>query len=405
MSAHDVIVIGLGGMGSAAAAHLAARGQKVLGLERFGPAHDRGASHGGSRVIRQSYFEDPAYVPLLVRAYELWAALAADSGRDVVTLTGGAYLGRPDSATVAGSLLAAQAWDLPHEVLDAAQVRRRFPTLAPEPDEVALVEEQAGFVRPEQTVLAHLELAAARGAELHYDEPVLRWAEARGGGVVVTTAAGSYTADHLVVCPGPWAPQLLADLGVDFTIERQVMHWFQPVGGTGPWSPSVAPVYIHEAGDDAGEWAGSQVYGFPAIDGPDGGAKVAFFRRGEVCTPESVDRAIRPDDVTSITQRVARVLPTLAGRHLDAATCLYSNTPDQHFVIATHPGHARVTVACGFSGHGFKFVPVVGEVLADLATTGTTAHPLHLFDPRRFAPEDRPAPPASPSAQPAGASP
>src|SRR4051795_12191539 len=162
-------------MGSAAAAHLAARGQRVLGLERYGPAHDRGSSHGGSRIIRQSYFEDPAYVPLLLRAYELWAQLEADSGADLMTLTGGLYFGRPDSATVAGSLRSARQWDLPHEVLDAAELRRRFPTLTPAGDEVGLYEDAAGFVKPEATVAAHLSLAGRRGAELRFDEPGLAW--------------------------------------------------------------------------------------------------------------------------------------------------------------------------------------------------------------------------------------
>ena len=368
--AYDVIVIGLGGMGSAAAAHLAARGQRVVGLERFGPAHDRGSSHGGSRIIRQSYFEDPAYVPLLRRAYELWDELDAD----LLTLTGGLYLVRPDSPTVAGSLLAAREWDLPHELLDAAGIRRRFPTINPDDDEVALYETAAGFVRPERTVAAHLELAARRGAELRFQEPVLSWSVA-GGGVEVTTAAGTHSAGRLVICPGAWAPRLLADLGVRLTVERQVMYWFQPVGGVGPFERH--PVYIHE---DAGR---TQIYGFPAIDGPDGGAKVAFFRRGTETTPDALDREVRADEVTAMAEHVRRLLPTLPGRFLAGVPCMYTTTPDEHFVIAQHPAHEQVTVACGFSGHGFKFVPVVGEILADLAVDGGTRHPIDLFDPRR----------------------
>ena len=213
MATYDVIVVGLGGMGSAAAAHLAARGQRVLGLERFGPAHDRGSSHGGSRIIRQSYFEDPAYVPLLLRAYELWDQLADDTGADVITLTGGLFLGRPDSLTVAGSLRAAREWDLPHEMLDAGEIRRRFPTLTPADDEVGLYEAAAGFVRPEVTVAAHLAPGRAAGAELHFDEPVTGWSATAGGGVRVRTTAAEYTAGQLVICPGAWAPELLADLG------------------------------------------------------------------------------------------------------------------------------------------------------------------------------------------------
>ena len=373
---YDVIVVGLGGMGSAAAYHLAARGQKVLGLERHTPAHDKGSSHGGSRIIRQSYFEEPSYVPLLLRAYELWERLAADSGQDVITLTGGLFLGREDALTFSGSLRASQHWDLPHEVLDAAEVRRRFPTFTPADDEVALFEAKAGFVRPEATVSAHLALAGRAGAELHFGEPVLSW-ESTAGGVRVVTGTGSYEAGQLVVAPGAWAPQLLADLGVPIEVERQVMYWFEPLQGVGPYRPDRHPIYIHEDRD------GLQVYGFPAIDGPEGGAKVAFFRRGHPCTPDTIDRSVSDEEIALMREHAGRLLPTLPTRYLDAATCMYSNTPDQHFVVAKHPGHANVTVACGFSGHGFKFVPVIGEVLADLATTGSTDHPISLFDPRR----------------------
>ena len=373
---YDVVVVGLGGMGSAAAHHLAARGQKVLGLERHTPAHDKGSSHGGSRIIRQSYFEDPSYVPLLLRAYELWERLEADSGQDVMTLTGGLFLGREDTLTFSGSLRASRQWGLPHEVLDAAEVRRRFPTLAPAADEVALFEAKAGFVRPEATVAAHLSLAARAGAELHFQEPVLSW-ESTARGVRVVTAAGSYDAGQLVIAPGAWAPDLLADLGVPIEVERQVMFWFQPLHGVDPYRPDRHPIYIHEDRD------GLQVYGFPAIDGTEGGAKVAFFRHGVACTPDTIDRTVSDGEVAHIREHAARLLPTLPSRFLDAATCMYSNTPDQHFVVARHPEHDNVTVACGFSGHGFKFVPVIGEVLADLATTGTTEHPISLFDPRR----------------------
>jgi sarcosine oxidase len=374
---HDVIVVGLGGMGSAAAYHLAARGQRVLGLDRFGPVHNRGSSHGGSRIIRQSYFEDPAYVPLLLRSYELWDKLERDAGRDIFALTGGLFAGAPGSLAFAGSLRASRQWDLPHEVLDAAEVGRRFPTFTLAADELALFEPNAGFARPEATVAAHLQLAARHGADLRFDEPVQRWEALPGGGVRVRTGDGFYTADRLVICPGAWAPGLLADLGVPFSVERQVMYWFQPEAGVAAFGPDRHPVYIHE---DA---TGNQIYGFPAIDGPDGGAKVAFFRQGQACTPETIDRRVYPEEIDGMAGHLAGVLPTLPGRFVRAATCMYTNTPDQHFVIANHPDHPQVTVACGFSGHGFKFVPVVGEVLADLATTGSTAHPISLFDPRR----------------------
>lgn len=377
MSEHyDVIVVGLGGMGSAAAHHLARRGVRVLGLEKFTPAHDRGSSHGGSRIIRQSYFEDPAYVPLLLRSYELWEELARDSERDVYRLTGGLYSGPPDCPTVVGSMRASQEWSLPHEILDAGEIHSRFPNFTPNPGDVGLFEAKAGFARPEVTVQAHLDLAARAGATLRFGTEVIGWSDGPDG-VTVTTSDRSYTGGQLVICPGAWAPQLLRELGVPITIERQVLYWLDPVGGVGSFENH--PVFINENDRN------TQIYGFPAIDGPHGGVKVAFFREGgQVCTPETIDRVVHAEEVDAMRRRVTELLPALSGECVHNATCMYSNTPDEHFVITRHPNYANVTVACGFSGHGFKFVPVVGEILADLATSGATAHPIELFDTGRL---------------------
>jgi sarcosine oxidase len=379
LSHHDVIVIGLGGMGSAAAHHLARRGARVLGFDQHGPAHDRGSSHGGSRIIRQAYFEDPAYVPLLLRSYELWNQLERDSGADLVSLTGGLVLGRPESRAVRGTLRSAQQWGLSHEVLSAGDIKRRFPTFTPNQNEIAVYEPGAGFAHPEATVAAQLALAAHHGADLHFNYPVRGW-EAFGGGVRVHTAEGAHTAERLIVCPGAWAPDLLSDLGVGFRVERQVQYWFQP-RDIAPFHPDEHPVYIWEDPD------GVQIYGFPAQDGPEGGAKVAFFRRGVQCTPDDIDRTVYEAEVNGISDHLRGTLPDLPHQFLRAATCMYTTTRDEHFILAHHPEHPQVTVACGFSGHGFKFVPVVGEVLADLAADGATEHPISLFDPRRLHPQ------------------
>jgi sarcosine oxidase len=392
---YDVIVIGLGGMGSAAAYRLAQRGLRVLGLDRHPPVHDQGSSHGSSRITRQAYFEDPAYVPLLLRAAELWPQIEADSGRTVVLWTGGVMVGRPDSRTVAGSLRSAQQWGLPHEMLDAAEIRRRFPTMTPADDEVALFERNAGLVIPEESVAAQLALAARAGAELHHEEPVTRWRAIPGGGVEVTTPAAWYQASQLAVCPGPWAPELLADLDIPFGIERQVQYWWAPAKDPNRFRADRHPIYIWEAAD------GQQFYGFPSFDDPVGrtkdgvkvGAdwvKVAMFHGGLTITPETIDRTVHPAEVEAMRDFVAPRMPDLPGTLLKALTCMYTNTPDEHFVIARHPAHEQVVVACGFSGHGFKFVPVVGEIVADLVTEGRTAHPIGLFDPGRFAPSARP---------------
>jgi sarcosine oxidase len=292
-------------------------------------------------------------------------------------LTGGVMVGRPESRTVSGSRASAEQWGLEHEILDATELRRRFPTLNPQPDEIALYEAKAGLVRPEATVAANLELATAKHADLRFHEPMTSW-EAAGDGVRVHTASGSYTAGQLVITPGPWAPELLADLGVPFAIERMVQFWFRPRGGVDRFRPERHPIYIWEDAE------GGQIYGFPAIDGPDGGAKIAFFRRGTPTTPASLDTEVHPAEIAEMVDYCGRRLPDLPGEFLRGEPCMYSTTPDEHFVISRHPAHESVTVACGFSGHGFKFVPVVGEIVADLATTGTTAHPIALFDPRRL---------------------
>jgi sarcosine oxidase len=325
---YDVIVVGLGGMGSAAAHHVATRGRRVLGLERHGPAHDKGSSHGGSRIIRQSYFEGPGYVPLLLRAYELWEKLAIDAQRDVFRLTGGLFIGPPDCLTVSGSLRASRQWDLPHEMLDAAEITARFPNFTPHPEDVGLYEAKAGFARPERTVRAHLDLAEHAGATLRFREPVLDWSQA-GDGVRVTTGGGCYTAEQLVIGPGAWAPQVLGQFGVPVTVERQVMYWLDPLGGSCGFEDH--PIFIDENA------SGMQIYGFPAIDGPRGGVKVAFFRKGITCTPDTIDRVVHAQEISEMTARAAELLPALAGSCLQTATCMYANTPDQHFVIARHP--------------------------------------------------------------------
>ncbi len=379
---YDVIILGLGGMGSAAAYHLARRGRRVLGLERYTAAHDQGSSHGQSRIIRQAYFEDPAYVPLLLRAYELWESLARETGRDLLTITGGLMIGAPDSAVVSGSLRSAQEHGLPHEVLDATELRRRYPPFTPAPNLVALSEARAGFLRPEDCVRAHLDGAAQHGADLRFETPVLAWdAAPSGDGVRVRTDRGVYEAGRLVIAPGAWAPQLLADLGLPLRVERRVMAWFDPVGGVAPFAVGHFPIYIWQTED------GVSFYGFPAHDGPRGGVKVAFHNlpwTDASCTPDTVDRAVHPDEIERLRATLRPRLPSLSGPLLAAKTCLYTLTPDEHFVITAHPAQPQVALAAGFSGHGFKFASVVGEILADLATTGATRHPIQLFGLQRL---------------------
>lgn len=380
MKSHDVIILGLGGMGSAAAAHLAARGKRVLGVERFTSPHDRGASHGATRVIRQSYFEHPSYVPLLLRAYDLWRDLETRSGQSLLHLNGGLMLGAAESDVITGTLRSARQHGLPHETLEAAEIRGRFPPFHVSDDTVGVFEKAGGYVLCEPSVAAHLAAAAHAGAELHFEEPVTSWTANEDGGVSVQTSRTTYYADQLVITPGPWAPDLLADLGIPLTITRQVLCWFQASAGVAPFAADRFPIWIRQIDEH------TSIYGFPAVDGEDGGVKVAFHDQPnqEFCTAETIDRTIRPDDEARLRAVLRDFLPALDGPLAKAATCLYTMTPDAHFVITTHPRHAQVHVACGFSGHGFKFCSVVGEILADLATTGATRHDLSLFSPSRF---------------------
>ena len=386
MQHFDVIILGTGSMGGAAANALAERGVNVLGIEAFEPGHDQGAAHGGTRIIRQSYFESPDYVPLLRRSYELFRKLEEESGRDIMQLCGGIYIGDPDSVTFVGSKVASELHDLDLEILTADEIRVRFPTMDPADNALGLYEANAGYVRPEETTIANAEVAAKKGATLHFHEKVLSWHTTDDGsltgGVQVTTDKATYTADKLIVSPGAWAPVMLPELNLPLQIDRMIFYWFSPDCTEEvpfeSWSEENHPVYIEQTnGND-------QIYGFPATDGPDGGVKLGFFRKGTPTTADTIDRNVYDHEIDEMRARAVELFPRLTGAVVQAKTCLYSVTPDEHFVVGPHPDHPQVIVACGFSGHGFKFVPVIGEILADLAVDGATDHEISLFDPARF---------------------
>lgn len=375
MPLYDAIVLGLGGMGSAAASHLASRGKLVLGLDRFPPAHDRGASHGRSRIIREAYWEHPSYVPLVRRAYDLWTEIEQACGNLLLLTTGGIMIGAPESALVRGSLESARVHGLAHEVLDAPTIRQRFPIFNPSEEMVGVLEPRAGVLFPEECVLAHLGQAARAGAELHHEEPVLAWI-AGPGGVEVQTAARRYEGATLVITAGPWAPEMLADLGLPLVIERQVVGWFRPLSLETAFDPARCPIYIWQADNRS-------FYGFPLL-GFDG-VKIAEHATGNPTTAEDIRREIAPGEIEKLRRDfMTRYMPAANGEVVATNTCMYAMTPDTHFVIDYHPHHTNVVVACGFSGHGFKFTPVVGEILADLVLNGQTSHDISLFAISRF---------------------
>ena len=374
---YDVIVLGLGGMGSAAARHLARRGAAVLGLEQFTPAHTLGASHGDSRIVRKAYFEHPDYVPLLRRAYPLWDELGTDIGQPLFVRTGALMIGAADSAVVTGTLASANRWGLDHEVLDADQMRQRYPQFSLRPGEVAVFETDAGYVRPEDVVRAHLDLAQRDGAELRFGVKVTDW-RLDGDGVLVAFAGGQARARRLVLAAGAWTGPLAPDLGVPLRVGRRIMHFLRPADPT-QYEAGRFPVYIFQTDPD------DVIYGCPRVGGPADGVKVGFHYRGGDADPDLIDRAVSPAEREQMRDLLAERIPGLAGEHVEARVCMYTLTPDEHFVIDLLPGSAgRVAVAAGFSGHGFKFTPVVGEILADLALTGSTDQPIDFLRASRF---------------------
>lgn len=372
---YDVIVVGLGAMGSAACHHLARRGKRVLGLEKFDLPHGNGSSHGYSRMIRMAYNEHPDYVPLLRSAFALWRELEAESGQKLMHLTGGLYLGPPEGLIVGGALSAAKAFDLPFDLLDQATLRRSFPQFHLPEDFVGMLEENAGFVIPEKAIAAHVLLALRNGAELHGQEPVTRWS-ADDSGVRVSTAHREYHAEQILFCGGAWTDKLVKDLGVPLRVTRQVLGWVWPRKPEA-FELGRLPVWLLDHLD------GSCHYGFPMMpDNP--GFKLAHHHPGLPTDPDSVTRTPLPEDEETFRPTLRSRIPDADGPLLSLRVCLYTNSPDSHFIIDRHPEYSRVFLACGFSGHGFKFSTVVGEVLADLAVNGKTGHSIGFLGLARF---------------------
>ena len=368
----DVIVVGLGAMGSAAAYHLTRQGRRVLGLDRFSPPHALGSSHGQTRIIREAYFEDPRYVPLVQRAYELWTALEREAERRLLLETGGLMIGRPDSTVVRGARRSAETHGLRHELLAAAEVRRRFPALRPDDDMVAVWEPRAGILIPEACVAAHLAMARRHGATLRVDEPVLRW-EPDGGGVRVASAQGVYAAGQLVLSAGSWLTSLLPDLALPLTVERQPLYWFEACRNAASFTPERLPIHLWEHAPQR------YLYGFPDLGD---GVKVARHHEGRLTDPDAVDREVHAEEVEAMRGLVRRYVPDADGPLRSTAVCLYTNTPDDHFLIDRHPAHEQVVVASPCSGHGFKFASAIGEALAELLSEGRTRLDLSLFEQR-----------------------
>lgn len=378
------IIIGAGGaMGSAAAFHLGCRGVDFLGFDQFDIPHARGSSHGFSRMIRMCYSEHPDYVPLLRRAYELWRELEVMTRQTLFQMPGGIYMGREDSATVGGARRAAVDHGLAHEMLSNAEVRRRWPKFEIPKDFAGFFEPTAGYLIPERIIAANAAIAVGVSpGRIRAHEPVVEWS-ADDSGVVVRTMKDEYRAERLIIAAGTWANRVVSDLGVRITPTRQVLGWFQPRYAV-DFMPERFPVWAMQTPVDF-DGTENVFYGFP-IDPLTGvpGLKVARHARGPMIDPDRDDRAARAEDEHDVRPFLKRFMPEADGQLLGLRICMYENSPDDHFIIDKHPKHGNVIVAAGFSGHGFKFASVVGEILADLAMRGETKHPIRFLGLHRF---------------------
>jgi sarcosine oxidase len=384
---YDVIVLGLGAVGSAATYQLAKRGAHVLGIDRHAPPHNFGSTHGSTRITRLAIGEGEHYTPLVKRSHEIWREIENETGTDLFCLNGGLIVSSNDNAAIThvkgffqNTVAAAHKHSIAHELFDAAEIRRRYPMFKIGDQEFGYFEPSAGFVRPEACVHAQLELAKKYEAVLHTGETV-RSFEPGPGGVRVVTDKGSYEAHRLIIAAGAWAPELLGpDLARLFKIYRQVQYWFQLRGNIGAYRPDRFPVFIWELPNSP-----QGIYGFPAIDGATGGIKVASESFVAETDPQNAARAVSPEEIAEMHERyIAPFFPDVSPVCVKTAVCLYTVTPDFGFVIDRHPDSERVILASPCSGHGFKHSAAIGEALADWMLKGESRHDLSSFGLARF---------------------
>src|SRR3954447_8264198 len=376
METVGAIVVGLGAHGSAAAAALARRGRRVLGLERFGRGEGRGSSGGWTRMIRLSHFEHPWLVPMAAAAWDAWRALEIETDQSILAETGGLYAGPPDSAIVIGATKGVVAHELAHELLDAREIHARWPILEPAEDVVGVLESRAGALRADRGNSGHLTVAERAGAELRYGARVVDWRPASGAGFEVETADGTVVgAEHLVLTAGPWIGELVPDLRLPLVVEREVPMWFQPTVEPASVGADRLPIWVLRDGE-------AVYYGIP--NDPLLGLKVSIHHWGTFVEPDAVERTVGAAEVERVRTFLRRRMPAADGPLVHAEVCLYMNVPDETFVIDRHPAAPGVAFASACSGHGYKFAPVVGEILADLVLDGATSWPMSPFRADRF---------------------
>lgn len=380
MNAPDIVVAGLGVHGASLVHELARRGASVLGIDMHTPPHEHGSTTGRTRITREAYYEDPLYVPLVQRARELWSELEELTGTVLYRPTGGLMTGAPDGELVRGTLASVRMHGLTHELLDADAIRRRFPIMQPDDDMVGVLESNAGVLLVDACMRTLLAQAQAYGAELRAGTRVTGWRADRTG-VTLATTSGDVRARHAVFAPGPWMNQLLASergrapVQLKLTVERQTTHWFAPAPGVTGLNAAVCPVTMLERRD------GRMFYTLPDVGH---GLKAALHHGGATVDPDAVDRTVSTAEKHGIRAMLAEWMPGAGHRVLDTAVCLYTNTPDRHFLVDTHPSHENVLLVSACSGHGFKFATALAEVTADLALEATAAFDVSTFNAARL---------------------
>jgi len=371
---YDVIVVGLGAMGSPALADLARRGMRVLGLDMFPPGHDQGSSHGHHRMIRRSHWQ-PAFQPLVERAFERWRVLEAETGHTIMHLIGEVSMTLPRDGARYHRTGVDESLGGSRELLDAQQLAERYPGFRPTDGMLLSYEQEAGFLRPELGIAAHLELAERHGATIQRPEEVTGWT-ADGDGVRVTTNAGNYRTDRLILSAGPWSEELLAGLRLPLQVVRIVNVYVEPERPDLWTAEQGATDFLLSVPE-------GNYYGMPSIERQ--GVKIGRHENGEPTTARTIRRTIDRDEIEGLRTVLDRYMPGASGPVRHAVTCMYTMTPDENYIIEQHPAFPQVVYACGCSGTSYKFSPVIGEILAGLAVDGVAPYDISMFASARFA--------------------
>jgi len=386
MPSYDFIIVGLGTAGSATCMTLAQRGFRVLGLDRYRPPHQQGSHHGASRSVRRAYLEGTAYVPMARRAWELWRRLERESGRTLLVKTPNLTIGPPDCPAVTGFLVSARAYEIPYEQLTAAEVRTRWPQLAPPDAFIAGLEKEAGIVFPALSIATFMDAARKAGADLVLDASVETWTEGPGS-VRVHTGTETYSAGRLLVAAGAWTGALLGLPQTVLTPKRVPVHWID-VPTDENFQLGRFPVNFWQVPQEnpGGDPAGYREFYTLPVTGAEARLKAAFHNELADCDPAALNREVSLEETEEISKMLARYLPGLENFYMTSHVCLYTMTSDGHFYLGRKPGSQHVFGAA-LAGHGFKFAPVLGEILADLMMDDSPEFDIHMFSPQRFKPD------------------